>query len=188
MCFDLPIEGEHESCCTYRMNALEKLRIILEIVNPGASQKDLEYLHTQLALDPVQELIDLYSWCNGIANLNSFLHFDSIEQLVESVKLFEKMSVQVSNFVWNKDWLPLLNMNGDVHILFNVKTGEVAGLDIEMDSFEVISERYQDYIDGLSYAFSHGKFIYEEYAGNIRFETGVWDELWTRFRIKPGYN
>ena len=141
------------------------------------SEEQIINAFDEISIDPPQYLVDLYSWHNGITHLNPFLHFYSIEELVETVKINEKYETKVTRFRWSIDWLPIVTLNGDVQILINIATKELAALDLEMDSFKLLAKQYEYFVEAIYSVFKQEKYYYLNDGSGIGFNKGVWDDL-----------
>ena len=85
--------------------------------------------------------------------------------------------------------MPLLSLNGaDVLILVNTSNGQVASLDIELDSFQIIASNYKDYIDAMYFVFSTKQYSFVEIGSILEFNEGVWKKLDTQFEIKSAWS
>ena len=180
------------------MSIFEKLEFILQrieefnktlTIHSGLMEEEITSALKTINVTPTQDIIDLYAWHDGIEGLDNYLDFMRLSKVVSMVKDIQKFPIEITDFIWTSEWLPLLSLNGaDVFILLNNDSGEVASLDIELDSFKLIASNYKDYIDAMHFVFYTKQYSIDGFASTLKLSEKVWDELDAKFKIKPAWS
>ena len=175
------------------MNSLEKMKAIvnhIQVVNPdtkvcpGLSKVEILEAFQKINLLPPPEIVELYQWHNGIGELDCFLNLMDLDNAVDWYKDFLASKTEYPEWKWDKNYFPLLNMNGDVQLCLDVETFAVMTIDIECNIVDKIANHYIDYLDALLHVFNSKSFKYDCKSGCIEFEQEVWNDARSLYQIE----
>ncbi len=111
------------------MSAIAKVKQIYSTItrfndepraDPGLDRATIIDRISSVGLSPPEAVISLYEWKNGISNLDAFLHLNDLDFAVDSYKQMCAFKQEFQDFEWQRSWLPILNMNGDIHICLDL--------------------------------------------------------------------
>ncbi len=148
----------------------------------GLPRAAIERQFREIDLVAPEFLIVLYEWHNGIYHLNAFLYFIPLEDAISTYRVLMEIHRDYPERPWRPEWFPVLSMNGDVDILFNVNTGALASMDIEEPRLVIISEHYSNYLNAIKEILDSNMCFYDEYCGSI----GVAESSWKMVIAKHG--
>jgi len=154
------------------------------IANPGLFKARICKDFHEINLSPPSEIIELYQWHNGIGELDCFLNFMNLDRAIDWYKGFLQSKTKYTEWKWNKNYFPLLNMNGDVQLCLDFETLAVITVDRECDTVEKIANHYTNYLDALLYVFNNEAFKCDDESGCIVFDQEVWKYARNFYQIR----
>jgi hypothetical protein len=179
------------------MNSLEKIELIFASiiaaneepkVEPGISEYEILKSFNSVGLTPTAELVSLYKWRNGIANLNGFLYFLPLSDALNVYREFKKLRGDVPAIKWKDDWFPVLEQNGDFQICLDLKTQELYSIDLEGDTTIKIAEHYSHYLDAMLFIFKSGQYTFDREGGCIEVIDEVWKRVLEKYNVKGAWS
>lgn len=132
---------------------------------------------TQVGLQAPDPLIQLYEWHNGIFHLNAFLHFLPLEEALSIYRMFMEITDRSGNFGWQPGLLPIMDINGDINLCFDLLTGQLVTIDLEDDKVTTLAPHYEPYVRALKDVFDRMAYIYDDNSGSIEIDSAYWSEL-----------
>lgn len=175
---------------------LDKIRNLFSLIselndeprpNPGIGEREIRAKFESLELQPSDDLIDLYSWHNGIGYLNAFTHFLSIDEATDVYKSLRELHEIVPDFEWRDCWFPVLSTNGDVHHCIDLDSGAIVDIDPECDVVRKIADHFNNYLDALTYAFEAGHVRYIADGGYVETDPAFWRDIEKKYQIKASH-
>jgi hypothetical protein len=146
--------------------------------HPGAEREQVVAQLVAADLPPHPLLLDVYSWHNGIDNLNAFLHFFPIEEAIRVYRMHRRHDA-----TWRKSALPIFTDNGDILFSLDTSTDEFLLDDIVNGKRWLLASHYQDYLAALRDAFEGGVAQFDADGGAFEIGEDAWTAIARRHRV-----
>lgn len=175
------------------MNGIHRIQGILAKIreinsepnfHEGISAAEIEAYFGQIGQSPSPEILQLYALHNGIDYLNAFLYFFEMKDAIAAYKLLQQCKEEDTSFKWQPTWFPILTENGDIIVCLDMETKQLAAVDLEGGSEEIITEHYLNYLDAISEVFESGSYEFSERSGCIEFEPQAWQAALKKHGVK----
>ena len=178
------------------MKTIEKAEVILDYVlsmntepqvATGLPDAEVSQSFRDAGIDAPVDLVNLYTWHNGIVYLNAFLYFLDIEFAINTYNGFREHLQEVPEFKWREGLFPVLTTNGDIYHCIDLETGATYDIDVEADGFLKTSESFHHYLDAITIAFNEDLVRFNPDGGYLCIDDDEWAELEKRFEITTDY-
>jgi hypothetical protein len=175
------------------MNSLEKCKKIVHLIlkindepllNNGISEQLIKDQLSKYGLEGSDEIISLYSWRNGIYNINAFVSFLSLTDALSTYDIYKKIKDTNNHFPWNAGLFPIIDSNGDTQVCIDLNSKKLVAIDLECETFIDIAIDYEDYLDCIIKILETNMFRYCEIAGEITIPSNNWEHLSKEFSVK----
>ena len=180
------------------MQPIEKIKLVISEIKtvnkatrtyPGLSRKEIIETFKSIEIEPSQEVIELYELFNGITSLNGYFDFQEVEEVIEWYRTYVEIKEDNPDFKFQKSWIPLFSMNGDVILCLDCELFSVIAIDLELCRVEKIAQHYEDYLDAILDIFEQQAVIYEEKTMHFTVESSVWEKTCSKYQLKnPWYS
>lgn len=178
------------------MRTMKELEPLLEQVkklNPDVQEHDglprpeIEKAFSKISLKVPEELIALFEWRNGIDELNAFTSMLNLSSAIDCHKRYQKLTKELENFDdafnWKPEWFPIIDINGEFQVCYDIKTGGLALVDMQCDLATAVCDSYRTYLQALNEGFEKRVFRWNDEHGLIEEDEQEWKAILSRYGL-----